>query len=123
MGKGRRSAEAGEQRENQRLKAENQKLKKQISSLRKQMSRIDVDRYSNIKDLLDAHDLEDNNFDSKTALEDLKRKWECHVCKDGFLKLIILSKTGVPYYFRKCSSCDNKTKLKLYDDTIEGIKE
>lgn len=121
-GKGRRPVGDGELKVNRRLKLENDKLKKQISSLRKQLSRIDIDRYSNLKDIIEAQDEEDDNFDSKTALEDLKAKWECHECHEDYLKLIIVPRLDGTFYFRKCS-CGHRTKLKKYNDNVEGIKE
>jgi len=104
-----------------RLKFENQKLKKQMSKLRKQMSRIDIDRYSNLKDLLEAQAAEDDSLDVKIELEDLKEKWLCHECKQDYLRIIIVPRADGLFYIRKCASCDHRTKLKKYTDEIDGI--
>lgn len=121
MGKGRRPVGDGELRVNQRLKLENQKLKKQISSLRKQLSRIDIDRYQSLKDIIEAHDEQDIEFDSTMALDDLKRKWECHKCARDFLRLVIVPRVDGTFYLRRCPTCMHKTKLKKYNDDVEGI--
>jgi hypothetical protein len=110
-------------KEVQRLKRENQVLRKQISSLRKQLSRVDVDRYQNVCELLESHDKQYEELETKNKLEDLKKKWECFECHEGFLKLILVSKMGEPYYFRKCNNCGKKTKLKHYNDSVEGVTE
>lgn len=120
-GKGRRSVGDGELRDNQRLKLENQKLKKQISSLRKQLSRIDIDRYQSLKDIIEAHDEQDEQFDTTIALDDLKHKWECHKCSRDYLRLVIVPRVDGTFYFRRCPTCMNKTKLKKYTEDVEGI--
>lgn len=121
MGKGRRAVGDGEIRDNQRLKLENQKLKKQISSLRKQLSRIDIDRYQSLKDIIENQAEEDNQFETDRALDDLKRKWECHVCAKDYLRLVVVPRQDGTFYFRRCPSCMNKTKLKRYTENVEGI--
>lgn len=122
MGRSRRPKSDSEISDNKRLKLENQKLKKQISSLRKQLARIDLDRYSYLKDVIEAHEQEDQEFDVKISLEEEKRKWECFDCHDGVLRLIMLSKAGEPFYFRRCDNCAKKTKLKKFTESVQGIK-
>jgi hypothetical protein len=121
MGKGRRSVGDGELRDNKRLKLENQKLRKQISSLRKQLNRIDIDRYQSLKDIIEAHEEEDAGFAGQLALADLKKQWECHGCKTDFLRLVVVPRIDGMFYFRRCPTCKNKTKLKKYTDEVEGI--
>lgn len=122
MGKSRRRTRGdSEINEIQRLRYENDKLKKQISKLRKQLSRIDIDRYSNLKEMLEAHAAEDNTFDAKVHLEELKRKWICHKCKEDHLRVIVVPRADGVFYFRRCPSCSNKTKLQKYTDDINGI--
>jgi len=104
-----------------RLKLENQKLKKQMSKLRKQLSRIDIDRYSNLKDILEEQAAEDENFDVKIELEDLKEKWICHGCKEDYLCVIMVPRADGLFYMRRCASCFHKTKLKRYTDEVDGI--
>ena len=121
MGRSRRPKSDSEIKENHRLKLENQKLKKQISKLRKELSRIDIDRYAHLRDLIESQDREDESFDSKAELEDLKRKWECHTCGKDFLRLILVPRLDGTFYFRRCPTCFNKTKMKKYTSGVEGI--
>jgi hypothetical protein len=123
MGKGRDRRHNGESelKEIRRLRLENQKMRKQISALRKQLSRIDIDRYQHLKDMIEEHEQQDDQFDSKVALAELKKKWECHECKQDYLKLIIVPRADATFYFRKCS-CGHRTKLKKYTQEVEGIK-
>lgn len=119
MGRSRRSDK--ELQEVQRLKLENQKLRKQIGSLRKQLSRIDIDRYTHLRDIIEAHEEEDDEFDSKVALKQLKSKWQCHDCGKDYLRLILVPRIDGTFYFRRCLSCGNKTRLKKYTPNVEGI--
>jgi len=121
MGRSHKSRGDTELTEIRRLKMENQKLKKQMSKLRKQLSRIDIDRYSNLKDMLEAQAAEDSNFDAKVDLEDLKQKWICHECKEDHLRVIIVPRADGLFYMRKCASCDHRTRLKKYTDEVDGI--
>lgn len=121
MSKGNRRGSDGEQKVNRKLKMENQKLKKQLQALRKQLSRIDIDRYSHLRDIIEAHDDEDSKFDSKVELAELQAKWICHECKQDYLKLIIVPRIDGTFYFRKCP-CGHRTKLKKYHDNVEGLK-
>lgn len=104
-----------------RLKLENQKLKKQMSKLRKQLSRIDIDRYSNLKDMLEEQAAEDENLDVKVELEGLKEKWVCHGCKEDYLRVVMVPRADGLFYTRRCASCHHKTKLKRYTDEVDGI--
>ena len=121
--KSRRPANGGELKELQRLKYENQKLRKQISSLRKQLSRIDIDRYSNLKELVESQDKQDKQFDKKLELKKLKDKWICWECGRDHLRLIIIPRLDGTFYLRRCPTCSHKTKMKKYVDGIEGITD
>jgi rubrerythrin len=121
MGKSHRPKNDTELSEIRRLKLENQKLKKQMGKLRKQLSRIDIDRYSNLKDMIEAQAYEDDTFDAKVELEELKNKWICHSCKEDYLRVTIVPRADGTFYFRRCPSCLNKTKLKRYTDEVDGI--
>jgi hypothetical protein len=121
MGKSRRSKSDTELTEIRKLKLENQKLKKQMGKLRKQLSRIDIDRYSNLKDIIEAQQAEDSGFDAKIELEDLKEKWMCHACKEDYLRVIIVPRADGLFYIRKCASCSHRTKLKKYTDEVDGV--
>jgi len=107
----------------QRLRYENQQLKKKLASLRKQIARLDLDRYQNIRDLLEYQDEETKNLNTKSKRQEMLDKWKCYKCEEGHLRLIILGRPDGLYYFRHCTQCENKTKLQKYTDSVEGIKE
>lgn len=103
----------------QRLSNENKKLKQQIAQLRKQISRIDVDRFQNLKDLLDSQDREEQQ---EAAREHEAKLWECWDCKKDLLKLVVMERRDGVFYFRRCS-CGRRTKTQKYTDKVKGIKE
>lgn len=100
----------------QKLKYENKRLKRQIAALRKQIARIDIDRYENIKDIIERHhkeDLDERLLEEKKKLE---TKWECHECKRGVLVRHELMRIDGAFYYRKCNNCNHRTKVKPYKD-------
>lgn len=121
MGKNHKGRSDTELSEIRKLKLENQKLKKQMGKLRKQLSRIDIDRYSNLREIIEAHAYEDESFDSSVYLEELKQKWLCHGCKLDYLRVIIVPRADGLFYIRKCPACDQRTKLKKYTDEVDGL--
>lgn len=122
MGKSRRGHK--ELSREQELKYENQKLRREISSLRKQLARIDLDRYTHVREIVEEHLHQEEQVDASKLLESLKKEWKCHHCRDGYLEIIVYSKMGTPWYKRECNNCDHRTKAKQYDpDTVKGIKK
>jgi len=111
-----------EQDQLQRLQRENEKLKRTIQSLRKQMSRIDIDQYQNLREIIESQDDYDSAADRQIDLDKLKRRWECHGCGKDFLRLIVVPRIDGMFYFRRCPTCLHKTKLKRYSENIEGIE-
>lgn len=107
----------------QKFKYENKLLKRRIQALRKQLQRIDIDRYENLKDLIYKHSSEDLEEKIKNERKKLKEQWECYECKKGFMQIHTLSRRDGLFYFRKCTSCDNRTKTKPYNDEVKGIKD
>jgi DNA-directed RNA polymerase subunit M/transcription elongation factor TFIIS len=107
----------------QKVKYENKRLKKQIASLRKQLQRVDIDRYENLKDLLYKHANEDLEEKIKVQKQKLKKQWECHVCRAGFMKIHTINRRDGLVYYRKCTECDNRTKIKPYNNKVEGIAD
>lgn len=105
----------------EKLKEENKKLKRQISSLRKQIDRLDLDseRFNQLRDLANLQYEEEKRIKKDKKLKEL---WRCFDCGEGFLKLVIVPKRDGASYFRKCNNCSKRTKLKKYDDTVEGLK-
>lgn len=109
---------------NQKLQHENKKLKRQLERLRKQLARVDLEVYTNIKEAVEAQQREDILFKKEEA--DLKRKnllkqnWQCHQCGEDYLKLVIITRPDGTFYFRKCSNCTNKTRLKPFSENVTG---
>ena len=107
----------------QKLKYENKRLKRQITSLRKQLSRVDIDRYQNLKDLLYKQTNEDLEDKIREERKKLKKQWECHSCRVGFMQIHTLNRRDGLFYYRKCTECDNRTKPKPYKEDVKGIKD
>lgn len=115
----RRNYNKKEQDQLQKIRQENTKLKKQVAKLRKVINNIDIEHYKFVQDLLNSE-----TFKKKSApaiQEELEKKWACHQCEEGVMRLIILHRAGEPYYTRKCDSCSNKTKMKRYTEGVEGV--
>jgi len=106
----------------QKLKQENKSLKKQITSLRKQIARIDLDRYHNIRELLEKYDTQEKELRIQKEEEKIQNEWQCHKCNADYLKLIIITRRDGMHYYRQCGSCNNRTKLKRYHEKVEGPK-
>ena len=107
----------------QKMKHENEKLKKQNKTLRRQLQKVDIDRYQNLKDIIQKQYEQDLEDQFKEDNNKLIRRWECHKCEEGFLKLYTISRRDGAFYYRKCTECNNKTPIKPYTDKIEGIKD
>jgi len=105
----------------QKLKRENDKLKKQIGALRKQLARIDLDDYNNVKELLDKYYYEDKLEEREDILEKLKDEWKCLQCGTGYLEIVLYTKQGNPWYFRKCTTCSNRTKAQKHNPNVKGV--
>ena len=110
--------------ENQKLKHENQKLKRQLERLRKQLARVDLEVYSNIKEALEAQQREDVAFETEQKdhkkKDNARKQWECHKCGEDYLRLVVVQRPDGAFYFRKCPSCSNKTRMKPFSESIQG---
>lgn len=126
MSKGRRNHGSKEFSEVQRIRKEIEKLKRENASLRKQLSRVDINRYNDIQELVNQNEMEERNQASRSKnLAYLKEKWKCFKCGVGFLKIFLLPRRDGVFYFRRCStkSCPHRTKAQKYTTEIEGIQE
>lgn len=122
MGKSRRGQK--ERSREQELKYENSKLRRDVSSLRKQLARIDLDRHSYVRDIVEEHLAgEEQSIDSTHLLEKMKARWKCHECHEGHMEIFVYSKIGQPWYYRQCSNCPNRTKSQPHHKNVEGIKK
>lgn len=120
MGKTRRGEKDYDQLD--KLKNENRKLKRQISSLRKQIARIDLDRYHNIRELLEKYDAEEQEEELQRQEEAAKEEWRCHDCDRDYLRLVVFNRRDGTFYFRKCFTCGKRTKTQKYHDKVKGLK-
>lgn len=105
----------------QKLQRENEKLRRTIQSLRKQMSRIDIDEYQNLREIIESQETFDSETERKNELKKLKERWLCRVCSTDYLRLVMVPRLDGVFYFRRCANCGNKTKLKKYTEEVEGI--
>ena len=92
-----------------RLKHENKKLKRQVKQLRKIIDKLDLDRYHDVKDLIDQLEKSES---SKSVPND---KWKCWDCVDGVLRMHPIMRPDGEFYFRMCDVCRKRTKLKRYN--------
>jgi len=104
----------------QKVRRENKRLKEQISQLRKQISRIDVDRFQNLKDLLDAQDRKEQQEAALEKNKALSEQWKCWHCESGILRLVVLERRDGVFYNRVCDNCKHRTKLQKYHDKVKG---
>lgn len=102
---------------------ENKKLKKEINQLRKQLARLDLDRHSYVKDIVDEHLAQEEQQESaENMLKKLKEAWKCHNCKDGYLEIFTYNKINETWYRRECTNCSHATKAQRYSpDKVQGI--
>lgn len=106
----------------QRLQHENIKLKKQISQLRKQLARVDLDRYTTVRDIIEQHYQDDRLQEGADLLEKLKEEWKCRECTEGYLEIHLYNKVDTTYYYRRCTCCNHRTKSQKYDPVqVKGI--
>ena len=106
----------------QQMQHENSRLKREISKLRKQLARIDLDRHSYVKDIVDehlAHEIEEET--TGKMLERLKDEWKCHSCNVGYLEVVPFAKGAETHYIRQCNNCPHRTKSQRYNpEKVEG---
>lgn len=94
-----------------RLKYENKKLKRQIKQLRKVIDRLDLDRYNNVKRILEQNERLEKEEARRLLKEQLEKKWKCWDCNDGVLhRKEVLRRDGA-FYYRLCDNCKKRTKL------------
>lgn len=104
-----------------KYKRENQKLKEQISKLRKQISRIDLDRYENIKNLINQDEASEKQSTQEVGDSEIKKLWHCFHCDSDHLRMVTFERRDGIFYYRKCNSCNHRTKTKrLTKDTKPG---
>lgn len=105
----------------QKLKAENKALKRHITRLRKQIIKADLER-TEINSLLEREELLAKEEEKKKINKELEKKWQCHKCSHGVLKLYLIQRRDGVFYYRKCI-CGNRTTTKKYHDKVDGIRD
>lgn len=120
LGKSKRGAK--EFTKEQRLIQENRVLKRQVASLRKQFARVDLDRYGQVREIIEEHYQEDRAQEGQDILEKLKSEWKClEPDCNGYLEIFLFNKIDNTWYFRKCNSCNHRTKSQKYSPDVKGI--
>lgn len=106
-----------------RLEKENRQLRRQFAGSRKQFAKMDLDRHSWVKDIVQEHLAQEDNLNDtpQQVIESLKNKWKCHECHMGHLEINLFTKAGETWYYRHCSNCDNRTNSQVYTPKVEGI--
>lgn len=101
---------------------ENKKLKREISSLRKQLARLDLDRHSYVRGIVEEHlAIEEHETSTKDMLTSMKNEWQCRQCGTGFLEINLYTRHDGTFYFRHCNNCIHRTRAKRYTPDVKGI--
>lgn len=104
-----------------RLKHENKKLKKQLAAARKELSRTQQWR-DNAKELLESQYNEDLEEAFAAKVDEQRKKWKCRECHQGYLKSHIMTRRDGVFYYRKCTNCSHRTKVKPYSNEVEVVE-
>lgn len=102
-----------------RLKQENKKLKREVSSLRKALSRIDVERFEKLKELVGKQRKEDKEDVKQKKTSKNKKDRQCYQCGEGSMQLKIFDRRDGVFYYRGCTICDHRTKMKKYHKEVQ----
>jgi hypothetical protein len=101
---------------------ENRKLKKEISSLRKQLGRLDLDRHSYVREIVDEHlTKQDQEISTKQMLNSLKNEWACRECGNGYLEIYLYTRRDGTFYVRQCNNCAHRTRSQRHTPEVRGI--
>lgn len=120
MGKTRRGHR--EYTREQQLLYQNKALKREIASLRKQLARLDLDRYSHVKDIIEKSYQMEEELEGREILEKLKHAWKCYECIRGHMEIVLYNRPDSTWYYRQCNCCTNRTKSQRYTPgEVQGI--
>ncbi len=103
------------------LKTLNAALSKSAMYIDDRLSDVSIETvvdYFNDKTTGRIKDIEKVHKESQDALA---KKWACHKCDEGFLRLVLIDRHDGKHYFRKCTHCDNRTNMQKYNSDVEGI--
>jgi ssDNA-binding Zn-finger/Zn-ribbon topoisomerase 1 len=85
------------------------------------LQRIDLDRYHNLKEVIEKQDQYEKEQEDLANVEILKKKWKCKKCHSGHLEIMKFNKLEETWYYRQCINCDNRTMAKRFTDKVLGI--
>lgn len=101
-----------------RLKHENEKLKKQVASLRKIVSRVDLNRYEHLKELVEHQRQEQKKEEKQEGKKQQDRT--CYHCGEGRMDMYIFNRRDGVHYYRACTNnCGNRTRMKKYSSDVK----
>lgn len=100
----------------EKLKHENKKLKKEVTSLRKVIDRMDIERYENLRELVDQQREEEKRKRKERAKE---KERQCYQCGKGHMQLHIFDRLDGVFYYRACTLCENRTRMKKYHKDVK----
>jgi regulator of replication initiation timing len=119
VGKNRRGSK--EYSKEQELVYENRKLRREIGHLRKQLARVDLDRYTHVKDIIEKSYRMEEELEGQKILQRLRAEWKCHECERGFLQIVTYNRPDATFYYRLCNVCAHRTKSQRYNPGVPGI--
>ncbi len=96
------------------LSNENKQLAKEVKKLHKQMQKV--------KDGWCPTCLSKSTEDKmpkKIANLDKVKDWQCFKCENGTLRLFKYDRMSQTWYFRRCSSCEYRTRGKPWSDEVK----
>lgn len=107
----------------QEIVHENKKLKREVASLRKQLARLDLDRHSYVRDIVEEHlSQEHEETTTKQMLQSMKNEWQCRDCGVGYLEIHLYTRPDGTHYYRMCNNCSKRTKGQRYEPgSVRGI--
>lgn len=95
-------------------------FKKNIVFLKEKTKELSVEEL--VKGAEEELNLKEIKENKKNLFEELQRKWKCFQCNEGVLRLIIVPGGESNRYFRRCSICEYRTPVKVYTESVEGLK-
>ena len=107
----------------QEIANENKRLKREVASLRKQLARLDLDRHSYVREIVEEHLSEEREeTTTKQMLASMKNEWQCRSCGDGYLEIHVYTRPDGTFYYRMCNNCSKRTKGQRYEPSkVRGI--
>lgn len=141
MGKHRTYPEKERDGEIKRLKEALKRKEREIEKLKSDLKTLEAAFQENIKFLkgktakLDLQELlkgaqkqqtlKQIEDEKQITFQELEKKWKCHKCNVGIMRLIVFNRPDGKHYMRVCNNktkCQNRTEPKKWHEKVEGIK-